>query len=1162
MNIRTQGPAAVEDHNGQIARFMGDGFKAVFGTPIARENDPEMAIRAGLDILVKAQDYARILAEKWGFGKFQVRVGINTGLVALGGMTEAEDTAMGSAVNLAKRIESEAPPGGLLISHNTYRHVSEVFDVEQKLPIEAKGFREPVPVYRVLRVKPRALRVRTMGVEGVETRMVGRKAELLELQGLYQQAMEAGVTQSATLVGEAGVGKSRLLYEFQHWLELLQERQLIFQGYGRQETQQRPYTLLRDLFALQFEIKDSDQVSEVRTKLEMGFGKALGTGKLGKMKAHILGQLFGHDFRDSPLLEGILEDPQQLRDRGLVYLGEYFQKMSESAPTVVFLEDIHWADGSSLDLLTNLTRKLPDNRLLFIFLTRQRLFDRHPGWGEDILKHTQLDLQPLSQQDCRSLVEEILKLAEHIPDNLLELVGDNAEGNPFYVEELIKMLIEDGVIVTGEEHWRVEPPRLAEIKVPATLTSVLQARLDSLPEIERETLQQASVVGRTFWDRIVERIHASAGKETEKQEVLKALLALQGREMVYQQARSAFADAQEYLFKHAVLREVTYESVLLRLRRIYHGLVADWLIEHTQERADEYTGLIADNLELAGRMDQAILYMQRAGEQAGNAYANAEAVAYFSRALALTQEEDLTTRFDLLLAREKVLHIQGQREAQKVDLSALEKVAAALNDPGKQTQVAYRQMVYHKSVSDYGFTEEVAVRAIQLARAAGEVECEAKIHVQWWDALMTKGEYQAAFPLVERALKLAQQHDLQRVEVNSLRLQGICYLRIGDASQCKRLFLESLEKAIQIGDRRLEAASLGSLGAYTYIVEGDYQKSKDYYQQSIRINQQIGNRSGEAWRLINLSFVTRFTYDFNQALEYLSQSLAIHCEIDNPLGESEAYEQIAWVYFQTGEYEKFIEYFNLAFNLKQQIDLEDDVDYMLGVFTWVYGYFGDFKRADGYYERLRPKWQQMEDRSVKSLIAVNLGAYLHYKRDNQAAMDYLREVVPADEVNENVLFEWFRLTAMGLGLTGLGELDEAKEVYQQAVNLGHQMKLKRHELEAQAGLARVYLAQGELELAFTQAEDILAYMEENKSPKGSSHCLDGTDDPFHTYLTCYKVLKANNDPRVQTVIVDAYDLLQKRADNIYDEHLRQCFLENVAVNREIVTQYEREVARL
>jgi class 3 adenylate cyclase len=205
---------SVEEHGGHVTRFMGDGFKAVFGAPVARENDPEMAIRAGLRILESAQKLAGEMEAQWGIRDFQIRLGITTGLVALGGMTEAEDTMMGKPVNLGARLESAAPPGGLLISHDTYRHVRGIFEVEPQEPIEAKGFDEPVPVYLVRQARPQALRARARGVEGVETRMVGREVELLALQNAYRNAVEGSQTSVVTVAGEAGVGKSRLLYEF------------------------------------------------------------------------------------------------------------------------------------------------------------------------------------------------------------------------------------------------------------------------------------------------------------------------------------------------------------------------------------------------------------------------------------------------------------------------------------------------------------------------------------------------------------------------------------------------------------------------------------------------------------------------------------------------------------------------------------------------------------------------------------------------------------------------------------------------------------------------------------------------------------------------------------------------------------------------------------
>jgi class 3 adenylate cyclase len=346
--------APIESHGGHVTRYTGDGFKAVFGDPIAREGDPEQAIRAGLEILDVSKSLSQDLETEWGIEGFQVRIGIDTGLAALGGQTEAEDTVMGRVVNLAVRIENAAPPGGLLISHNTYRHVRGVFTVEPQEPITAKGFPELVPVYLVESIKPRAFRVQTRGVEGVETSMVGRRTELDILKDALLTIFEEREGQVVTVSGEAGVGKSRLLYELQNWIELLPPSQDVrfFQGRGQQEAQGLPYSLLRDLFAFRFQILDNDTSAQVRKKIESGFGEVLGEESDGIMRAHILGQLLGYGFSASPHLKGVLNDAEQLRNRGLMYLIQYFQDFSKESPVVMFLEDIHWADDSSLDVVS------------------------------------------------------------------------------------------------------------------------------------------------------------------------------------------------------------------------------------------------------------------------------------------------------------------------------------------------------------------------------------------------------------------------------------------------------------------------------------------------------------------------------------------------------------------------------------------------------------------------------------------------------------------------------------------------------------------------------------------------------------------------------------------------------------------------------------------
>jgi ABC-type oligopeptide transport system substrate-binding subunit len=445
----------------------------------------------------------------------------------------------------------------------------------------------------------------------------------------------------ATIVGDAGVGKSRLLHEFDIWAELLPEQYYFFKGRARQEMQSLPYSLIRDLFAFRFQIEDTDPLPTVREKWELGVTAAMGEGEASRMRAHFIGHLLGFEFGESSHLKGVLDDPKQLRDRALTYLADYFKALASQDPVLILLEDLHWADDSSLDVLNHLALALTDQPLMIVSAARPVLFERRPHWGEGQPFHRRLQLEPLTKRNTRRLLDEILQKVDHVPDTLSELVVAGAEGNPFFVEELIKMLVEDGVIVKGQEEWRVEPSRLIEVRVPSTLRGVLQARLDRLPVQDRSILQQASVVGRLFWDRAVVHINESAVEGVEEAEVLNTLSALRGREMVFQRETSAFAGAQEYIFKHALLREVTYESLLKRLRRVYHGMVADWLMEQGGDRAGEYTGLIADHLELAGRSEEAADWLLQAGDRARGLYAHQEAIHAYQRALALlTEQED------------------------------------------------------------------------------------------------------------------------------------------------------------------------------------------------------------------------------------------------------------------------------------------------------------------------------------------------------------------------------------------------------------------------------------------------------------------------------------------------------------------------------------------
>jgi class 3 adenylate cyclase/tetratricopeptide (TPR) repeat protein len=830
--------APIEAHGGHVTRYTGDGFKAVFGDPIAREDDPEQAIRAGLETLDVSKAIAQEIEKEWEIEDFKVRIGIDTGLAALGGQTEAEDTVMGRVVNLAVRIESAAPPGGLLISHNTYRHVRGVFTVAPQEPITAKGFPEPVAVYLVKEIKPRAFRVQTRGVEGVETRMVGRRTEIDTLKDALYTTFEEGEGQVITISGEAGVGKSRLLYEYQNWLELLPSSQGVrfFQGRGSQEAQGLPYSLLRDVFSFRFQILDGDQGEQVRQKVESGFCEVFGGGDDGVMRAHILGQLLGFNFSASSHLKGVLNDAEQLRNRGLMYLIQYFQTLSQEIPVVTFLEDIHWADDSSLDVVSRIGEYTPQHPILFVCAARPILFERRPYWGEGQTYHTCIELHPLSKRESRQLVAEILKLAVDIPAELREMVVNGAEGNPFYTEELIKMLIEDGVVIPDEEAWQIDLTRLEEVDIPSTLAGVLQARLDCLPSQERTVLQQASVVGRLFWDRIVIYIHAEGGNGGDPQLIPQSLTSLRNRELVFRHEESEFAGAVEYLFKHDVLREVTYESVLKRLRKTYHGLVAEWLISNSGDRIREYSSLIAEHLLLAGKNNLANRYFDQAGDSSLASFANKEAEDHYRQALKLSPDDP--TRASIMRGLGEALNRQGKsEETQRVWRQAID-LFQELRDYDNLGNLYARLSLSFWHSGDTQKSWKLCREGLKLLEGETESPGYARLLAEAGREAFFANLPDQGFQLCRRAVEMADR-------VGDLKTHADASITLASHNNDRGEGIKDLKELINFAEKEklLNAAARAHLntGAYLdmYLVD-----TKDALQHNLRaavISEQIGN---------------------------------------------------------------------------------------------------------------------------------------------------------------------------------------------------------------------------------------------------------------------------------------------------------------------------------
>lgn len=831
--------AAIIRHAGTIDKHIGDAVMALFGAGAAREDDPERAIRAALDMQAELREFVE---QPGGEPQLQMRIGINTGVVLLGNVgTTTEFTAMGDTVNTASRLEHAAPKGGILISRDTYRHVRGLFEVEPLEPLQVKGKAEPIPVYLVHAARPRAFRMYTRGVMGLETRMIGRQAELQRLQTLLEDVVQperdGSPARLTAIVAEAGVGKSRLLYEFENWLDVHPARIHLLKGRATEDKTNLPYSLLRDLFAFRFEIHDSDSDQQKRAKLRDGLVELVGSEAAECLP--FVGHMFGFDFTDHPQLQGILDDAKQIRDRAFHHFAELFRAMAGERVVVILLEDVHWADAGSLDLIDHLVQTCASAPLLIIATTRPTLFERRQQWAETDLPITRLDLHPLSPDDSQQLVDEILRRLPDIPDELRRLITERAEGNPYYVEEVIMMLIEEGVIVAAEDGWQVHMDRLVDQVVPPTLMGVLQARLDGLPPPERQTLQCASVVGRIFWDSAVDALLAggASGGSSQPMQGAQPYQHLQERELVFPRESPAFVDTHEYIFRHALLHEVTYESVLKRLRRQYHKQVADWLSARSDWRLGEQAGRIAEHYERAGAYEEAAAWYVRAGKQAKDIFALEAAIEHYTRALDLIARGGTT----------------GQAQQQRT--ASYEGLGDVLNWLGRYTEAIE------------AFTQMVA-----SAEATGDIAAQARAWCGVANARLEQGELHALIESAERAEALATEAGGGVETVRAVRLRGAGLFRTGDipgAEGCAEL-------AVQLGEQmqahRELASSYNLLGAIN-ASQGRFDEGAGYFERALALLDQLGDRAGAIPLLNNLGVLAELKGDYELALARYNEAL-------------------------------------------------------------------------------------------------------------------------------------------------------------------------------------------------------------------------------------------------------------------------------------------------
>jgi class 3 adenylate cyclase/tetratricopeptide (TPR) repeat protein len=616
--------AEVHRYEGTVNQFLGDGIMALFGAPIAHEDHAQRALHAALGIRKTLDGYREEVQRQNGIS-FQLRQGLNTGLVVVGSIgsdLRMDYTAVGDTTNVAARLQQSADPGRIVVSEATHRLVEGYFYTRPLGELPLKGKAEQVRAWEVISARMARTRLEVEAESGL-TPYVGRDRELRLLSECFEK-VKAGHGRVVFLVGEPGIGKSRLLYEFRGRLG---DEATWLEGHSIPFGQSIAFHPLIDLLKRTFRIEEDDAEAAIVEKIERSV------------------LLLGEDLRPTiPYIRFLLSvdpgdpavtrmDPKQRRQGIFDALRRLLIRAAEVRPQVMVYEDIHWMDKTMEESLLFLADSIP-TRPILQFLTYRPGY-AHP-FGEHTY-HTRIALDTLSAEASVQMAQSILA-AEGLPEELKALIVGKAEGNPFFVEEVVKSLREIGALRREGDRYIVSR-RPDDIVVPDKIQDIIMARIDRLAEAPKKTVQLASVIGREFTRRLLDRI-SEIRERTE--DVLRELKAT---ELIYE--KSLFPELA-YMFKHALTHEVAYNSLLVQRRKELHRIVGLAIEELYADRLVEHYEVLAHHFSKAEQRAKALEYLVKAGDKASAAFANREAVSLYEQALELLGEDNLAQKADLL----------------------------------------------------------------------------------------------------------------------------------------------------------------------------------------------------------------------------------------------------------------------------------------------------------------------------------------------------------------------------------------------------------------------------------------------------------------------------------------------------------------------------------
>jgi class 3 adenylate cyclase/tetratricopeptide (TPR) repeat protein len=846
----------VHDYEGTVNEMTGDGIMALFGAPVALEDAPQRAIRSSLAIhreMAKFSD--QLKQEKKVVAPVKMRIGIHTGPVVVGTVgndLRVEFKAVGDTVNLASRMEGQAQPGTTYITEDTFKLTEGLFRFEGLGQRVIKGKEEPINVYCAIATSTMRTRFDVSAERGL-TPFAGRERELeLLLDGLERS--RAGRGQAFSIMSEAGVGKSRLLYEFRK--AIASEDVTFLEGRCLSYSRAAAYHPVIDIMKANFDIHEGDGDFEIREKVKRGL-KMLGVDEASTLP-YLLELLA---VKDSGI-DKIPMSPEEKKNRIIEGLKRIVLKGSEIRPLIMAFEDLHWIDKSSEDQLKHLLESIPGARVLLIFTYRPEFVHT---WGAKSY-HSQVMLNRLSNRESLMMVSHLLG-TEELDKELEEFILEKTEGVPFFIEELIKSLKDLKIIEREDNRYRITKD-ITEVTIPATVQDVIMARVDSLPQEMKGLLQTVSVVGRESSYDLIKRVTGLT-----EQELLSQLSVLKDSELLYE--RGIYPQST-YVFKHALTQDVAYDSLLLKRRKEIHEEIGEVIEAIYPDRLEEHHELLAYHYARSANADKALQYLDLANQKAAKLNAMEEAKAYFDEAMELLDtlpEIDVNRQRRIsLLVNQGIVFLLLFRSPEYYDLlTRYEPMASSLGNAELLGAFYARLGHCEYSFGNIDQAIQTLTKAAELAEASGNVEDAGYAYVFWEFSHFDRGDFDRALAIREDVLRTMEQRFNLRWHTYALSVASRAYACLGRWDEAVEEAQKALSVAEEFSDNSLISFVAWNL-SIAYSWKGDLARAVEYGELAV---QKAPTPADKAWAQRSLGWAWCRAGQPNRGIELLTAVLPI-----------------------------------------------------------------------------------------------------------------------------------------------------------------------------------------------------------------------------------------------------------------------------------------------